>query len=223
MPVSYLPSQIDGGAFTTPLNFRDSPFQLLWADIKLVASLLLWIPHIFLPLKTTSSYSELYPSWMNMRDLALHVILGTLGIIFLLVVVPLGIAAPGVASAIFVLLCCGIVWACCIPLRAKTKVLNSKVALDEVDVRPEEAWVFVNGVTAGEHWLQGSCSVTHKISSSRFLGNESPDLNTTCDSQHRSTQLDIQTSRGRYPQPDLRRCLRSHGVPSAAVFFLFHR
>lgn len=163
MPVSYLPSQLDGGAFTTPLNFRDSPFQLLWADIKLVASLLLWVPHIFLPLKTTSSYSELYPSWMNMRDLALHVILGTLGIIFLLVVVPLGIAAPGGASAIFVLLCCGIVWACCIPLRAKTKVLNSKVGLDGVDLRPEEAWVFVNGVTAGEHWLQGSCSVTQNI------------------------------------------------------------
>lgn len=162
MPVSYLPSQIDGGASTTPLNFRDSPFRLLWADIKLVASLLLWVPHIFLPLKTTSSYSELYPSWMNMRDLTLHVILGLLGIVFLLVAVPLGIAAPGGASAMFILLYCGIVWVCCMPLRAKTRVLNSKVDLCGFDTRSEEAWVFVNGVTAGEHWLQGRCSVIKK-------------------------------------------------------------
>lgn len=162
MPVSYLPSQIDGGASTTPLNFRDSPFRLLWADIKLVASLLLWVPHIFLPLKTTSPYSELYPSWMNMRDLALHVILGLLGIVFLLVAVPLGIAAPGGAFAMFILLYCGIVWVCCMPLRAKTRVLNSKVDLCGFDTRSEEAWVFVNGVTAGEHWLQGRCSVIKK-------------------------------------------------------------
>lgn len=163
MPVSYLPSQTDGGASTTPLNFRESPFRLLWADIKLVASLILWVPHIFLPLKTTSKFSELHPSWMNMRDLTLHIILGLLGIIFLLVAAPLGIGAPGGASGIFVLLYCGIIWVCCIPLRAKTRVLNSKVDLAGFDLRPEESWVFVNGVSAGKHWLQGRCSV-HKDS-----------------------------------------------------------
>lgn len=170
MPISYLPSQIDGGASTSPLNFRDSPFRLLWADIKLVATLLLWVPHIFIPVKTTNPYSELYPSWMNMRDLGLQVILGVLGILFLIVSVPLAIAAPGGAFAIFILLYCGLVWVICIPLRAPTRVFNSKVELEGFDVRPEEAWVFVNGVTAGAHWLQGRCSkIMNRNSSKRSL------------------------------------------------------
>lgn len=95
-----------------------------------------------------------------MRDLTLHVILGLLGTLFLIVAVPLGIGAPGGAFAIFILLYCGLVWICCIPLRAPTRVFNSNVDLEGFDLRPEEAWVFVNGVTAGAHWLQGRRSIT---------------------------------------------------------------
>lgn len=162
MPVSYLPSQIDGGATTTPLNFRDSPFRLLAADIWLVASLILWVPHIFMPLKSTNTYSELYPSRANIRDLFIHVWLGTLGILSLIVAIPLGIVAPGGAFAIFIALYCGLVWLLCWPLRGP-RVVNSAVVLEGVDVKPEENWVFVNGVTVGEHWLQGRCLIQQSV------------------------------------------------------------
>lgn len=154
MPVSYLPSQIDGGASSTPLNFRDSPFKLLWADIKLVASLLLWVPHVFMPIRSTNRYSELYMSRGNMRDLFIHFVLGLLGIIFLIVAVPLAVVAPGGAFWLFVGLYYGIVWILCIGLRGP-RVVYSKVNLDGYAVKPEENWVFINGVAAGGHWLQG--------------------------------------------------------------------
>ncbi|RPB16964.1 hypothetical protein P167DRAFT_499627 [Morchella conica CCBAS932] len=162
MPVSYLPSQIDGGASSTPLNFRDSPFKLLWADIKLVASLLLWVPHIFLPIRSTNRYSELYMSRENMRDLFIHCVLGLLGIIFLIIAVPLAIAAPGGAFWLFVGLYYGIVWILCIKLRGP-RVVYSRFNLDGYAVKPEENWVFINGVAAGEHWLQENIDMLSSI------------------------------------------------------------
>jgi len=56
MPVSYIPSQLEAPA-TTALTLRDSPSKLLLNDIKLVFSLVRYIPYIFLPLRAKNKYT----------------------------------------------------------------------------------------------------------------------------------------------------------------------
>ncbi|KAG0633965.1 hypothetical protein HOY80DRAFT_988791 [Tuber brumale] len=162
--VSYLPSQTTPDSGTSSLNFRSSPWKLLASDIKLVFTLLLWVPHIFLPWRSTNPYSELYPSWKNMRDLGLHIVLGLLGFFWLIIVVPVWIAAPGLVFALLMLLYCALTALFCVPLDYGPRVVQSRIQhVSGPEIWNHEKWVFVNGVAAGNHWLQANVDMISEI------------------------------------------------------------
>ncbi|CUS10898.1 unnamed protein product, partial [Tuber aestivum] len=162
--VSYLPSQTTPDSNTSSLNFRSGPWKLLVTDIKLVATLLLWVPHIFLPWRSTNPYSELYPSWKNMRDLGLHIVLGLIGSVWLIIVIPVWIAAPGLGFALFMLFYCALTSLFCVPLDYGPRVVQSRIQhVSGREIRDGENWVFVNGVAAGNHWLQANVDMISEI------------------------------------------------------------
>ncbi|KAF8542015.1 hypothetical protein BDD12DRAFT_877312 [Trichophaea hybrida] len=51
----------------------------------------------------------------------------------------------------------------CLPLNKGPRTLKSKVDLGDTEVRPEEKWTFVNGVCAGQYWLQANIDMLSSI------------------------------------------------------------
>ncbi|KAG0132044.1 hypothetical protein HOY82DRAFT_558723 [Tuber indicum] len=161
---SHPPSQTAPGSGASSLNFRSSPWKLLASDIKLVFTLILWIPHIFLPWRSTNPYSELYPSRKNMCNLVLHIILGSLGSLWLVIVVPVWIAAPGLVFALFMLFYCALTALFCMPLDYGSRFVESRIQhASGPEIWDHEKWVFVNGVVAGKHWLQANVDMISEI------------------------------------------------------------
>ena len=59
MVVSFAPSQLSYEDDTSPINFRLSPFKLLWSDLSLVPQVLLTAANFLLPLATDDQLAEL--------------------------------------------------------------------------------------------------------------------------------------------------------------------
>jgi hypothetical protein len=155
LPVSFLPSPSDSTTGAVAVSFRDSPLRLLLLDIKLVCTLLRWLPRFFAPLRTGNRYGELYISSRNIREIFLHVALGIWGSLMLTVSIPLFVAAPVSLFVLYIVMCNTLMFLFCLPLNKGPRTLTSKVDLGNIDARTEERWVFVNGVCAGQYWLQG--------------------------------------------------------------------
>ena len=155
-PVSYRPQK--EGAEAVTLGFRESPLKLLLADTKLFFTILRWLPKFFAPIRTQNPYSELYWSTRNIQEIVLHIILGILGTILALLSLPLLVLAPLSVFLLYLILLNGLLFLLCLPLNKGPRALMSKVDLEGIGVRPDEKWVFVNGVCAGQHWLQGTPS-----------------------------------------------------------------
>ena len=166
-PIALVSSRTDGGgggAEVHDLNFRDAPLQLFFRDIKLVLTLLRWLPKLFSPLRTESPYGELYMSSRNIWEILLHVFLGLCGGLMVLVSVPLLIAAPVSLFVLYVVVCRGLMFLLSWPLNNGPRTVTSNADLGDVVVKPEERWAFVNGVCAGQYWLQGKANLICCIS-----------------------------------------------------------
>jgi len=150
------------------LSFRSHPVKLLASDIKLVFKNLLLVPSILFPFSPTTDYSELYPSGKNNLNSGLHVLLGLLGLIWLSVVIPVWIAAPGLVFALFMLFYCALTALLCVlfnhgsrTVKRKATRTSSKAGDGKVPHTSDEKagggeeWVFVNGICTGKHWLKG--------------------------------------------------------------------
>ena len=155
-PVNYRPQQ--ASAETITLGFRESPLKLLLADTKHFFTVLRWLPRFFIPIRTQNPYSELYCSTRNIQEIVLHIFLGLLGTILALLSLPLLVLAPLSIFSLYLVLLNGLLFLLCLPLNNGPRVLMSKVDLEGIEVRQDEKWVFVNGVCAGQHWLQGTSS-----------------------------------------------------------------
>jgi len=59
MVVNFAPSQLSYEDDTSPINFRLSPFKLLWSDLPLVPQVLFTAPNLLLPLATNNPRAEL--------------------------------------------------------------------------------------------------------------------------------------------------------------------
>jgi hypothetical protein len=59
MVVNFAPSQLSYEDGTSPINFRLSPFKLLWSDLALLPQVLLTAPNLLLPLATDNPRAEL--------------------------------------------------------------------------------------------------------------------------------------------------------------------
>ena len=53
-----------------------------------------------------------------------------------------------------VVMCRGLMFLLSWPLNNGPRSVTSNAGLGDVAAKPEERWTFVNGVCAGQHWLQ---------------------------------------------------------------------
>jgi hypothetical protein len=186
-------SQSNGVEGILTLNFRESQLQLFFLDIKLVFKLLRWLPKFFSPLRTENPYGELFLSSRNVREIALHVCLGVWSGFMVIVSVPLFVVAPVSLFILYAVACNALMFLLCLPLNKGPRSLMSKVNLGDAEVRLEERWTFVNGVCAGQHWLQGKPLI------------DKQSVNLCCTdrllSQRRYAEFHLQAPSHGHPQP----------------------
>lgn len=150
MSVQFLPSQVDPAIETTPLPYTASPLQLLRADLILFFKNILLFPTLIFPLTPFGSgeLDELYPSWLNIREILLHTLIVIVQAVFLIslpfcVVYPSGLilAYSGLFLAVNRLLSR--------VLNGKEAYLTSNVPVDRLPEHDDECWLYVNGVGVG--------------------------------------------------------------------------
>jgi hypothetical protein len=111
MVVNFAPSQLSYEDGTSPINFRLSPFKLLWSDLELVPQLLLTLPNLIRPLATDNPRAELN---VKMRGNAVSILLqvyvglisgiGLLGV-FVVIFIPISVLGFVVYCAVIAMLC----------------------------------------------------------------------------------------------------------------------
>ncbi|PKY09268.1 hypothetical protein P168DRAFT_324260 [Aspergillus campestris IBT 28561] len=155
--VSFLPSQV-GSPDETPLPYTSSPLRLLASDIVLVIHHLGSVQWLFSPLWPCKSgaLDETYPSRQNIWCGVVHVVLVIAQLLFLVSLVVCVIClVPALWVLVYVVAVVGVnYWVCGRVLNGEGRVLRSGVDVDREEVHGRECWVYVNGVAAGQHWMQ---------------------------------------------------------------------
>jgi hypothetical protein len=150
MAISFLPSQI-GDKSQSPLSWNSDPRKLLLDDFALCFTKKSFILGIFTPLrygKEADPFDELYPSWVNLKAIALHSILvvAQLGFIISLpffVVFPLFWFLGYVL--VFFIFNAGV---CRLLNGTKLKLEASEHILPNAKHK-SEYWIYMNGVSVG--------------------------------------------------------------------------
>ncbi|KAK4124615.1 hypothetical protein N657DRAFT_671530 [Parathielavia appendiculata] len=150
-------SQIGGGTVIN-YGYTDMPWKLMAWDIYYFFKFFWAIPYILWPLSPADSgeLSELSPTLSNVWCIAIHVVLCAVqlaGILALPCLVMLPVWAAAMTVAAFLLL-----------NKALCMLLNGEGVEYHSDPKyapalPEHAheqWIFINGVAAGAHWMQGN-------------------------------------------------------------------
>ncbi|KAH0562951.1 hypothetical protein GP486_002484 [Trichoglossum hirsutum] len=157
--VDFLPTQNDASSATYPLPFTGSPFELLWSDIKLFFRVLVYLWGVVVPIYPYGSgeLDELYPSFDNVKALILHAIL-IVSQTFFILTIPFWFLYPLPLNVLVVYLVMfwmfnGVI---CRWLNGDGKPLTSRVPMDGWEKREGEKWVFMNGISIGNHWLQSN-------------------------------------------------------------------
>jgi len=100
-----------------------------------------------------------------MLSTGLHALLGSLGLIWLIIVIPVWLAVPGVVFALFMLFCFALTALLCVPLNLGSRKVKSQIQYtSDSKAGDGEEWVFVNGICTGKHWLQGMFLFSFDIS-----------------------------------------------------------
>lgn len=133
-------------------SYMRSPFSLLWSDIRLVLSRILYIPGTILPLKPYGSgpLCELYPSPANLREILgqMFLVVWQLSfILFMLFGVFFLVGALVVFCVLGFLLVNYII--CIILLNGRKRTLTSNINMSQFPKHDDEKWIFVNGVAVG--------------------------------------------------------------------------
>ncbi|KAI9765925.1 MAG: hypothetical protein M1840_007066 [Geoglossum simile] len=157
--VDFLPAQVDAASSTNALPFTDSPSWLIWSDVKLFFSVLSYVWTIVTPMYSFGSgkLDEMYPSFNNIVCMALHAILIVLQSLFI-ITIPLWFLYPLPLNvlAVYVVLfwmANKVIWGW---LNGDGKPLTSKVPMDGWEEHDDEKWIFMNGISVGDHWLQSN-------------------------------------------------------------------
>ncbi|KAK4143072.1 uncharacterized protein C8A04DRAFT_12723 [Dichotomopilus funicola] len=150
-------SQI-GGRSVINYGYTDMPWKLMAWDVYYFFRFFWAIPYIVWPLTPTDSgdLSELAPTWGNAWALFIHLLLGIVqvaGLVLLPALVVLPVWTAGLALGGFFLV-----------NRVLYSLLNGEGVEYHSDPKyapalPEHAheqWIFINGVAAGSHWMQGN-------------------------------------------------------------------
>ncbi|KAL7808771.1 hypothetical protein V8C44DRAFT_153158 [Trichoderma aethiopicum] len=163
MPTTY-PSfhySQEGEETELPLTYTGSPWQLFASDVRLFFVNILYIPFIFLPLYPWPSgpLDELYPTWANIIDIALHCVLFVLQLSFL-ISLPLLVLYPVSIWLLYVAAFLMINAVICLHFNRGIPPDGLKSTADayseQWESHDDEAWIFLNGICVGKHWLQNN-------------------------------------------------------------------
>ncbi|KAI9372603.1 hypothetical protein BJX61DRAFT_542545 [Aspergillus egyptiacus] len=144
----------------TPLPYTASPWRLLWQDFRLVLRSAWAIPGLLWPLTPNKSgdLNELYPSLGNIGNLAFHLILSLLQIVFL-VSLPVCVVCmvPALWISVYIGAFVGINKVLCdVVLNRGSRVLVSRFPELENPEHAHEHWIYINGIATGQRWLQSN-------------------------------------------------------------------
>ncbi|KAL2827611.1 hypothetical protein BDW59DRAFT_144064 [Aspergillus cavernicola] len=187
----------------TPLPYTASPWRLLWEDILLAFRSASAIPGIFWPLMPYNSgdLDELYPSPGNIGNIAFHLVLSLLQIVFL-VSIPVCIACmfPALWVGAYI---AAFLWSnrilCNIFLNRGSHVLKSRVPEVEDPGHSHEHWIFINGIATGQRWLQSNIDRLGYTFGRRIIGLHNPTAGLVFDIIQCIIQRDFS-----YATPDVR-------------------
>ena len=157
MGVQFLPSQV-GRSSQTPIAWNGNPFRLFLSDAMLLLQTWKSIPGIFRPVrvgKAANRFDELFPSPPNLIAIALHTILfiaqlGFLISLFFLFLVPVWLAL------VYVLGFCLCNQAVCMIINGNHLRLEPSNDIVFNDEHDDEFWIYLNGVSVGQAWLQSN-------------------------------------------------------------------
>ena len=151
-PIKFYGSQV-GGTTVTPHSYTDSPMVLLRQDISSALKLLAFSPFIVWPLKPFGSgvLCELYPSFANLFDIFLHVILILMQLpVIVLLFIPFWIVFPVWSIIIGALAFWTVNQTVCYILNGSKLLYHSDPKYATLkNEHKHEQWIFLNGVAVG--------------------------------------------------------------------------
>ncbi|KAH8588240.1 hypothetical protein B0O99DRAFT_525448 [Bisporella sp. PMI_857] len=157
--IKFYGSQV-GGKVVTPHSYTGSPAELLRSDIWSALKAATMLPYIVWPLRPTGSgeFCELYPSWANLYNIFLHVVLVFMQLPFILsvpfwVIVPLPLSWIVAGVTVFFMVNHGICYLLNGPqMRYESDPKYTQLA----KAHKHEQWIFLNGVAVGRHWMESN-------------------------------------------------------------------
>ncbi|TGZ77422.1 hypothetical protein EX30DRAFT_199684 [Ascodesmis nigricans] len=154
--VSYIPSQLHTPAAADPVMLRLPPLRLLWEEAKLVTRELPYFVGIFWGKgKKGDPEGELKIERKgNVWSMVLQVVVFGYSVVAVVLGMVLGIVLPCWVMAVYYAVMGVGLWTLCRGLNYGPRILHSQVDLRGFPQRPEERWLFVNGICAGTQWLQ---------------------------------------------------------------------
>ncbi|KAJ5581420.1 hypothetical protein N7535_000040 [Penicillium sp. DV-2018c] len=142
----------------TPLPYTASPIRLLWSDLCLFFSKIWALPWILLPLNLsrTGPMDELYPSIRNGVVVVTHAFLVVYQVAFLISLpIMMSCMIPGLWILAYAAAGFAINYAIVmLVLNGFQRVLVSRVPVAERPGHERERWLFINGIAAGNRWVQ---------------------------------------------------------------------
>jgi len=138
-----------------PPAWTDNPLRLIWSDMRLFWANIGCLFGVMVP-GPADKLDELYLSPINMLTIAIHAFLVVYQLIYL-ALIPMAVICQIPAAWVLVFCTVGFLFnkAVCFFLNGPA-VLDSTVPLPAEEQHPDEAWIFLNGVSVGSVWLQAN-------------------------------------------------------------------
>ncbi|KAF9885229.1 hypothetical protein FE257_000589 [Aspergillus nanangensis] len=185
-----------------PPDMDISPIRLVWTDIHPCAS---------------GALDELYPNYLNLRDIFLHIVLVVFQVILLLslaVFLCTFWVFPVIIPVAFMVFSWGITWAILRVLNGPPRT-QCRVGVPENNIAAvndeTELWFFINGICTGENWLQSNLTLLANVFRREIVGIHNPTKGLIMDLLECLVQrdLDYKTQDIRQGRAQLRSALRS--------------
>lgn len=147
-----------GGGVVNEYDYTDVPSKLLFWDIYYVFYYAWSIPLVIRPLRPRDGnhFDELAWGWRNAYCVVVHVVLIVMQLGFLLSM-PLAFFVPPWMTAVFVAAFWAVTLLLCRTLNGAkmTHVSDPKFTAGK-EAHGHEQWLYINGISIGEHWLKSN-------------------------------------------------------------------
>jgi hypothetical protein len=178
--VNFLGDQ-DAAPETLTLPFNGNPFRLAWDDIYLFFYEFFSLPGTILPWVGKYPDDELTSNFANNYCIVIHAVLVVLQLLFIISVL-LAPFIPVLPLGLFLVYFFGFIVAnyyiCKILLNGTAAYLESSVDKQIAgfwkDEHAKERWIFLNGVSVGQHWLQSNINRLSKTFGRHVVGVHNP-------------------------------------------------